>query len=325
MKIEGKYYYIHIVRKGETLYSISKAYNVNQIEIAMENPDIYLGLQVDQALKIPIKESQHGILGDDQDENYIYHVVRKKETLFGLSRKYEISIQDIIEANPEVEEGLKISQVVLIPKKRVQTLGSAKPEESERFIYHEVKPWRVFAISQKYGVSQSVIRRFNAGPCKDGIAWVPFCEYPDPQDTILHAGTLQPCQKPLETGEGSDRTAHVYLRYLCLQPMEDVYNIAFLLPFYQGDPKNLITEGVDRAHRKAGTLRHRYPLPKAPPFFRFLSGALLAIDSLKKEGLSINLNVYNTGKSPELTRKLLTNPGLQNANLILGPVYPECQ
>lgn len=330
VKIEGKYYYIHIVRKGETLYSISKAYNVNQIEIAMENPDIYLGLQVDQALKIPIKESQHGILGDDQDENYIYHVVRKKETLFGLSRKYEISIQDIIEANPEVEEGLKISQVVLIPKKRVQTLGSAKPEESERFIYHEVKPKEgFFAISQKYGVSQSVIRRFNADLVKDGIKLGTVLRIPkDPQDTILHTGTLQPYQKPLETGEVAVTEQPTFIcDTFVYNRWRDVYNIAFLLPFYQGDPKNLITEGVDESASESRNASSSLSsvTQSTSIFLDFYQGALLAIDSLKKEGLSINLNVYNTGKSPELTRKLLTNPGLQNANLILGPVYPECQ
>ena len=215
----------------------------------MENPDIYLGLQVDQALKIPIKESQHGILGDDQDENYIYHVVRKKETLFGLSRKYEISIQDIIEANPEVEEGLKISQVVLIPKKRVQTLGSAKPEESERFIYHEVKPKEgFFAISQKYGVSQSVIRRFNADLVKDGIKLGTVLRIPkDPQDTILHAGTLQPCQKPLETGEVAVTEQPTFIcDTFVYNRWRDVYNT----PLLPSGELNLITEG-GREHRKA--------------------------------------------------------------------------
>ena len=69
VKINGKLYLIHIVRQGQTLFSISKAYSVSQIEIAMENPDIYLGLQVDQALKIPIKSEE--IVSGDEDEDYI--------------------------------------------------------------------------------------------------------------------------------------------------------------------------------------------------------------------------------------------------------------
>jgi LysM repeat protein len=332
VKIEGKYYYIHIVRKGETLYSISKAYNVSQIEIAMENPDIYLGLQVDQALKIPIKENQQGILGDDQDDNYIYHVVRRRETLFGLSRKYEISIQDIIEVNPEVEEGLKISQVVLIPKKRTQTLGEAKPEESERFIYHEVKPKEgFFAISQKYGVSEEVIRNYNANLVKDGIKLGTILRIPkDPNDTIYFDGSLytfQESSKSIHTDDDVQPTfvcdTFVYNRW------RDIYNIALLLPFYQDDPKHKI---IDSSEESTIEIRNTPSSISASTFNQstsifldFYQGALLALDSLKREGLSINLNVYNTGKSAEQAKRLLMEAGLQKANLIIGPVYPECQ
>ncbi|MCK7496006.1 MAG: LysM peptidoglycan-binding domain-containing protein [Comamonadaceae bacterium] len=51
--IGGQVYYVHIVKAGETLYSLSNAYGVSQKEIAKENPEIFLGLIVGQALKIP--------------------------------------------------------------------------------------------------------------------------------------------------------------------------------------------------------------------------------------------------------------------------------
>ncbi len=51
--IEGKVYYIHVVKPGQTLFSISKAYNVTEKDIALENPGVYSGLQVGQMLKIP--------------------------------------------------------------------------------------------------------------------------------------------------------------------------------------------------------------------------------------------------------------------------------
>lgn len=111
VRVDGKTYYVHIVQTGETLYSISKAYGVNQSDIAISNPDIYAGLKVGQALKIPvsIKETQ-------SDEDYIYHIVKRKETLFGISRMYNVSMEDIIRLNPEVKEGLKLSQTLRIPK-----------------------------------------------------------------------------------------------------------------------------------------------------------------------------------------------------------------
>jgi LysM repeat protein/ABC-type branched-subunit amino acid transport system substrate-binding protein len=332
VKIEGKYYFIHIVRKGETLYSISRAYNVSQIEIAMENPDIYLGLQVDQALKIPIKENQQGILGDNQDENYIYHIVRKKETLFGLSRKYEISMEDIIKANPEVEEGLKVSQVVLIPKKSMQTLGDAEPQKSERFIYHEVKPKEgFFAISQKYGVSQEVIKRFNADLVKDGIKLGTILRIPrDPNDTLLTETYI-----PATTASQSlsHPTPSEAITFICdtfeYNRTKNIFNIALLLPFFQDDTKEIESDiqdyGVVASNTNPSTASKSIISQSSSIFLDFYQGALLAIDSLKKEGLSINLSIYNTGKKAEIAKNLLNEKGVRNANLIIGPVYPECQ
>ena len=44
--IGGQAYYVHIVKKGETLYSLSNAYNVTQKEIAKENPEIFKGCSI---------------------------------------------------------------------------------------------------------------------------------------------------------------------------------------------------------------------------------------------------------------------------------------
>ena len=52
--LEGTVYYIHVVKPGQTLYAISKAYNISQKEISVENPGVISGLQVGQALKIPV-------------------------------------------------------------------------------------------------------------------------------------------------------------------------------------------------------------------------------------------------------------------------------
>ena len=52
--LEGTVYYIHTVKPGETLYAISRAYNISQKAIAIENPGVISGIQIGQALKIPV-------------------------------------------------------------------------------------------------------------------------------------------------------------------------------------------------------------------------------------------------------------------------------
>ena len=55
VSISGKQYYMHHVKRGETLYSLSKAYHVTEAEIVKLNPEINeLGLQADMVIGIPV-------------------------------------------------------------------------------------------------------------------------------------------------------------------------------------------------------------------------------------------------------------------------------
>jgi ABC-type branched-subunit amino acid transport system substrate-binding protein/LysM repeat protein len=51
-KVDGRDYYIHTIRRGQTLYMISKAYGVDVNEIIRENPTVKDGIKADQKLRI---------------------------------------------------------------------------------------------------------------------------------------------------------------------------------------------------------------------------------------------------------------------------------
>lgn len=50
----GKEYYIHIVEKGQTLYSLARVYEIPMEEIIFENPSAKIQLSIGQELKIPV-------------------------------------------------------------------------------------------------------------------------------------------------------------------------------------------------------------------------------------------------------------------------------
>ena len=56
-KINGKEYYIHTIKKGQTLYMISKAYGVDVNDVIKENPEVKEGIRADEKLRIPINKS----------------------------------------------------------------------------------------------------------------------------------------------------------------------------------------------------------------------------------------------------------------------------
>jgi ABC-type branched-subunit amino acid transport system substrate-binding protein len=55
----------------------------------------------------------------------------------------------------------------------------------------------------------------------------------------------------------------------------------------------------------------------------FYEGVLLALDSLKRQGVSIDLYVYDSGNKWASIQPILAKPEMQQMNLIIGPVYDQ--
>lgn len=81
--------------------------------------------------------------------------------------------------------------------------------------------------------------------------------------------------------------------------LEDGINVAILLPITQPN----------------GTMDKDYEA--------FYKGAVLAMDSLKKNGVSMQVDVYDTGKELDVINDLLSNGALRNKHLIIGPIYND--
>ena len=97
----------HKVRKGESFYSISKKYNITVSQLEMLNPTAKKGLSVNSILQISTK----------RETEVFEHKVEAKETLFGLSKKYNLSIEKLKQLNPSIEsEGLKVGMILKISK-----------------------------------------------------------------------------------------------------------------------------------------------------------------------------------------------------------------
>jgi LysM repeat protein len=125
----------HTVEAKETLYSLSKKYAISVDEIRLSNPELKNGLKVGQVIKIPSTKtlgSNESSLGSPETpsaevsrsessqsaaDNAITHTVAAKETLYSLSKKYNVSVDEIKQQNASVlQHGLQIGQVLTIKK-----------------------------------------------------------------------------------------------------------------------------------------------------------------------------------------------------------------
>ena len=157
----------HTVRKGESLYSISKKYKVSVSDLEQLNPSAKKGLSVNSILQIAVKK---------EIENVVHHEVVAKETLFGLSKKYNISIDKLKQFNPSIEsEGLKTGMVLQLShsKNNFFTEGivveKSKPKKNEKEnipeiqeVFHIVLPMETkYGLSKKYKISITELEKLN--------------------------------------------------------------------------------------------------------------------------------------------------------------------
>lgn len=109
----------HQVKRRETIYGISRQYDISQEELLRNNPQARTGLRPNMILRIPRQTER--IL------TFTEYRVPAGQTLFSLSREFNVSIEDLEKLNPELKDGLKAGQVIRLPAKPA-------PEQQPPFI-----------------------------------------------------------------------------------------------------------------------------------------------------------------------------------------------
>ena len=99
----------YIVKAGDTLYGISNQFGVSVTELASINNVKAETLQIGQVLTIPSNSGTN-------PNNMFMYTVEKGDSLYSISRKYNISVDDIIKLNNLSSNSLSIGQVIRIPE-----------------------------------------------------------------------------------------------------------------------------------------------------------------------------------------------------------------
>ncbi|MRR20023.1 LysM peptidoglycan-binding domain-containing protein [bacterium] len=296
---EGKVYYIHTVLKGQTLYSISKAYNVSIDQISLDNKLEANGIREGQVLRIRASNgSQPSPQGQPetrsanngatipaqtgaaapakplpQDERYLYHKVIKGETLATIAGLYGISVRDLKRANKGLlfpHEGDNL----MIPRKK---MNDQSRERETATAATSVKPDTLMADSINLA---------------------------DEAEVFTVAG---------------ERTV--------ISRLNGSLKVAVLLPFFTDE--NNTRSYIDSTRRDAeGNKIYREVIrPEgwiyegSMPFLEAYEGILVAVDSLRTLGLVVELDVYDTGADPYRTTSLINSGVLDKTDLIIGPVF----
>ncbi|MFT6198023.1 MAG: LysM repeat protein [Nonlabens sp.] len=158
----------HIVEQGETIYTLSNKYKVTSQQLLELNPDLKSGLKYGQVLLIP---AQSEVLTQRRIKKYNKHRVRRKETLYSLSKKYAITELDIKEANKELYSNpLKKGDRIKIPvfEELITAVKEVETKESLPVLSklpngtYLVQPSEgMYRIALKYGIKTDSLQKLN--------------------------------------------------------------------------------------------------------------------------------------------------------------------
>ena len=278
--------FVHTIKQGETVFSIAQTYHVSTQEIFRLNPDALDCIKSVNTLIIPQNTS-----GTATGQRY--HTVAAGETLYRLTKLYQVSAEDICKANPGLTaDNFKTGMVVLIPRSSTQQAtakktASAEPQKPKCKEMHKVQRREtLYSISKDYNITEAEL-----------IAANPEMKEPDYK---------------------LKRGSYICIPYPSPKPKAEVQaptNKELICPPTVSAPQSLVRMGVILPFKKQ--------YKESSRMIEFYRGALLAVENMKKSGLSVEVYAYNSGETAKELQQLLNTGKVPQLDFILGPLYPE--
>ena len=298
-------YFLHTITKGQSLYSIASMYNVTTADIIKLNPGSSEQIKAGERLKIPQKNAGSG--------QQTFHTIQAGETLYKLTQRYGVTAQHICKANPGLSaENFRIGQVIVIP---------AQTESSEETIINEVKsagavssastPLKpkcrdmhrverketIYSISRLYGITEAELIAANPELRTEKLKKGKFLCIP-----YTSAGNNQKEQEQPVSPTTIPTDNELFDKSKKENPKIATIKAAVMLPF--------MTDGSGNRDEQIRMVE-------------YYEGFLMAVDSLKEKGVSIDIYTYDTYNNTSSVKSILAKDEMKNMNIIFGPAYPE--
>jgi len=286
----------HTVTQGQTLYSISKMYNTTVDEIIKFNPGCAEVLSIGQKLIIPSNSAQ-------EKKSARTHTIKSGETLYRLSKMYNITTEELCAANPGLSiNNFRAGEVIVIPTKESEEAKASEkvqatqpvPDEKEPVIAttHKVKRKEsIESICEEYGITPQELIKANPVLKEKKLKRKMVLNIPAPSrktEPAQHETIIQQKEEFVETiskGINNDKELNVAVV------------LSFLLDSYAPKEQSRMVE--------------------------YYQGFLMAVEQLKREGYSFTINTYDAGHKEKSLDSLLKSSAFEDVEMIFGASYPK--
>ena len=285
----------HTVSQGQTLYSISKLYNTTVDEIIKLNPDSANKLSIGQKLIIPKNSAK-------AEQNRKTHTIQSGETLYRLSKMYDVTTDELCAANPGLSiNNFRTGEVIVIPtksEKENRDIAPAAPQnKKEKRVTivgtHKVKRKEsIESICRMYNITPEDLFKANPSLKEKKLKRKMELYIPAPsvkEETVAKEENpkeqIAEIEKSISKGINDDK----------------VLNVAVVLSF----------------------LLDSYAPKEQSRMVEYYQGFLMAVEQLKREGYSFVINTYDAGQKDKSLDSLLSSSAFDNVEMIIGASYPK--
>ena len=298
--------FTHTVTKGQSLYSISSMYNVSIEDIIRLNPGSEKTIRAGQVLNIPQKSAGGQV---------VFHTIQAGETLYKLTVKYGVTAERICRANPGLSaKNFRIGQVIAIPAVAQEEVATPQPEAvpapqvttpvKEEGLQpncremHKIKRKEtVYSISRMYGITEEELIAANpeikGKKLKKGkFLCIPYTKQQNKKDQVTPKPEATVAPTDTELFDKNKKESRKF----------STIKAAVVLPF-----------NVDGTGNPDEQLR----------MVEYYEGFLMAVDSLKEKGVSIDLYIYDSGKTTASVSQVLNKPEMKSMDIIFGPAHAD--
>ncbi|WCC42851.1 LysM peptidoglycan-binding domain-containing protein [Tenacibaculum finnmarkense] len=336
---QQKRYVSYKVQQGETMRQIAKRLDMKTRDLLRLNPHVDRRPSANTVIIIPNIEIKKGtsssnstkevVTSTTETENsdtpvktdtqntpttpgetvfkqtvyeYKTHTVNAQETVYRITKKYGISKDDLIKWNPKhpgIQKNILSVGQVLKVKAIAKTIAVDKETVLKNFLTHTVKSKEtVYSLTRFYNISKQNLIQLNP-------------EYAEIANNELTVGQLLKI-KPIEEVNSSDN----YTFYKDYIENDIAINLAILLPFKAQDYSNTTATDIFSKEKNSSA-------KLANMVTEFYLGAEIAIDSIKKQGINVHVNLFDTGNRGKNITSILAKDKLKDTDVVIGPFYAD--
>ncbi|WP_426430902.1 LysM peptidoglycan-binding domain-containing protein [Winogradskyella sp. HB-48] len=357
LNLSAQNYIEHKIKEGETIESIAKKYLVTPFDILALNPDAKTDFQPNTVLIIPNSKIKNDPVNEESKEliGYKNHKVKRKETLYGISKKYGVSEDEIKKANRFLySENLKKGDNIKIPRyKTFISKVSLKNTVKKYKVQPKEGKWRV---AYKFGITVEELEALNPNmkpilqpgdelnvpniEDKDEKAIESEYDYYEvlPKEgfyrlkikTGLTQEELEDLNPELkESGLKAGMVLKIPASAETTSSLLDVETtnlesriknhkvkkLALMLPY------RLHRIDVDSVEEAKEEIKNNKLLSVVLDFH---VGVRMALDSAKQLGISTDLKVFDTERQPSTVSKILSDNDFSDYDAVIGPMEEVC-